>query len=168
MRCCFFSLIFILAACGGDATMPQASTPISVEAIPTINPDNSQLALGQRNYNTYCAHCHGYGGDGQPVETAEQTERLGYHTVPLHNSAGHTWQHPDQLLFETIKYGVESPTNLYTMTPFGELLSDNEIFAIIDYLRLWWTDEQQAWQAQLTTQFIENNPYWSESPIDEE
>ncbi|MDQ7028218.1 MAG: cytochrome c [Anaerolineae bacterium] len=168
MRYYFFSLIFFLAACGNSVTMPQASIPIAVEAVPTISPDNSQLAAAQRNYNTLCAHCHGYGGDGQPLETAERTETLGYHTVPLHNSAGHTWQHPDQLLFETIKYGVESPINLYTMTPFGDLLSDDEIFAIIDYLRLWWTDDQQTWQEQLTTQFAENNPYWSESPVDEE
>ncbi|MEL6527695.1 MAG: hypothetical protein AAFQ07_18495, partial [Chloroflexota bacterium] len=47
------------------------------------------------------------------------------------------------------KYGVQAPTNFYAMTAFGEGLSDDDIFAIIDYMSLWWTDEQRAWQEQL-------------------
>ena len=148
--------------------MPAAATPIPVEAIPTIDPADTGLAQAQRDYNTYCAHCHGYGGEGQPLATIEQTESLGYHTVPLHNAAGHTWQHPDQLIFESIKYGVVAPTNLYEMLSYDELLTDDAIFAIIDYMRLWWTEEQQEWQTHLTEQFTENNPFWAESHVTED
>lgn len=155
-----FLLIIFLAACSGELNRPVAVTPIAVEAIPTIDPVNTELRQAQLNYNTYCAHCHGYGGEGQPVETIELTESLGYHTVPLHNSAGHTWQHPDQILFETIKYGIQTPANLYQMTASSEFLSNEEIFAIIDYIRLWWTDEQREWQEQMTEQFAEDNSFW--------
>lgn len=158
-----FLLIFLLTACSGNVTMPPAVTPIAVEAIPTIDPVNTELRQAQINYNTYCAHCHGYGGEGQPVETVELTESLGYHTVPLHNSAGHTWQHPDQILFETIKYGIHKPANLYQMTALSEFLSNEEILAVIDYIRLWWTDEQREWQARVTAQFAEDNKYWQEN-----
>jgi hypothetical protein len=102
-------LSVVLAACNANREMPAATTPIPIEAIPTIDPSNQQLAEAQRNYNVFCAHCHGYGGEGQPFESIENTESLGYHTVPLHNASGHTWQHPRQLLFETIKYGIQNP-----------------------------------------------------------
>jgi mono/diheme cytochrome c family protein len=168
MRYLFFYIlpVLLLTACGGTAEMPAAVSPIPIESVATIDPSDSRLAEAQRIYNMNCAHCHGYGGEGQPVETARRTESLGYHTVPLHNAAGHSWQHPDQVLFETIRYGVQVPTNLYTMTAF-QSLSDEEIYALIDYISLWWTDEQRAWQEGLTRQFTENNPFWSES-LDEE
>jgi mono/diheme cytochrome c family protein len=162
-----FSLVFFLAACGGKLDMPTATTPIPIEAIPTIDPNNTALAEGQRNYNVFCAHCHGYGGEGQPFDSIENTQSLGYHTVPLHNAAGHTWQHPRQLLFETIKYGIQNPTHLYVMTPFAAGLTDEQIFGVIDYISLWWTEEQRAWYEQVSSQFTENNPYWSTN-MDEE
>lgn len=119
------------------------------------------MSTAQFNYNRNCAHCHGYGGEGQHPNTIERTINLGYHLVPPHDASGHTWQHPDQLIFETIKYGVQAPTNFYVMTPFDEQLTDEEILAVIEYISLWWTDEQLNWQAQLTEQFSENNPNWT-------
>lgn len=162
------SLIVILVACSQPAEMPARVTAIPVEAIPTIDPDQTELARGQYLYNFNCAHCHGYAGEGQHPNTVERSTNLGYHVVPAHDSSGHTWHHPDQLIFEIIKYGAESPLYQYTMTPFGERITDDEIYYIIDYMRLWWTDDQRAWQAQLTEQFTENNPYWTETRGDEE
>lgn len=163
-----FLSVMILSACDTTMDMPPASTAITQDAVPTINPENAYLRTAQVNYQRYCAHCHGYGGEGQHPDTIERTTNLGYHLVPAHDATGHTWQHPDQLLFETIKYGVQAPTNFYIMIAFNETLSDEEIYGIIDYMRLWWTDEQQAWQAQLTSQFEENNPRWTTNRLDEQ
>ena len=163
----------LIAACTAPTqpvSMPEAglpNTPIPVDAVPTIDPVDERLADAQYQYNFRCAHCHGYGGEGQIEETVQQTINLGYHTVPPHDASGHTWQHPDQVLFEVIKYGVQAPTNLYTMGAYDTTLTDDQIFAVIDYLKIWWTDEQREWQAQLTTRFAENNPYWEESNLDE-
>lgn len=163
---CF--LILIISACITETEMPSVSTIIPAEAIPTIDPTDTRLSTAQFNYNRNCAHCHGYGGEGQHPNTIERTVNLGYHLVPAHDASGHTWQHPDQLLFDTIKYGVQAQTNFYVMTSFSEQLNDDEIFAVIDYMSLWWTDEQRDWQDQLSEQFSENNPSWTPNRFDEE
>lgn len=161
MRLIVLLSIVLLSACSTQTAAPIASTPIPKEAIPTVDPTDTRMALAQDNYNSYCAHCHGYGGEGQPQDTAIRTRELGYSVVPAHDASGHTWEHPDQLLFEAIKYGIESPLHLYPMSAYGDRMSDDEIFAVVDYLKRWWTDEQQAWQAQLSEQFAENNTYWT-------
>lgn len=169
MRLLSLSILLIaLSACSATVEMPAATTAIPQEGVPTVDPSDERLSTAQFNYQRNCAHCHGYGGEGQHPDTVERTINLGYHLVPPHDATGHTWQHPDQILFETIKYGVQSPTNFFVMTAFEEQLTEDEIFAIIDYMRLWWTDDQIAWQAKLTEQFTENNPNWTPNRLDEE
>lgn len=168
MRILFITcLILLISACNSNIEMPSAVTAIPVEAIPTIDPADVRMSTAQFDYNRNCAHCHGYGGEGQHPATIERTLNLGYHLVPPHDASGHTWQHPNQLLFETIKYGVQAPTNFYVMTSFNEQLSDDEIFAVIEYMSLWWTDEQRNWQSQLTEQFTQNNPNWTTNRLEE-
>ncbi len=118
------------------------------------------MAAAQHNYETYCAHCHGFSGDGQSPASQERTVAAGYHAVPRHDTQGHTWQHPDQLLFQTIKYGIDNPLTQYIMSGHADRLSDAEIRSVIDYIRRFWTDEQRVHQAKLTAQFAENNPGW--------
>jgi len=146
----------------------SSSDTVKPEAVPTVDPADTDRYLAQQNYNKWCAHCHGWAGDGQPRATIENAEQLGYHTVPRHDANGHTWQHPDQILFEVVKYGVQAPTNLYPMSSFDEQLTDEEIFGIIDYLKQWWTDDQRQHQSALTAQFVENNPYWAEENLTDE
>lgn len=161
-------LLLILLACSPtNNSIPSAVTAVPPEAIPTIDPDNELMATAQFNYNRNCSHCHGYGGEGQFPDTIERTQNLGYHLVPAHDASGHSWQHPDQLLFETIKYGVQAPTNFFVMSSFSEQLSDEEIFAVIDYIKIWWTDEQRDWQAGVSEQFTENNPSWTATKFDD-
>ena len=160
----FFLLIVILSACSGAADEPQWSTAVLPA---TIDPADTVMANAQRNYESYCAHCHGYAGDGQGAASEERTLSLGYKPVPRHDSEGHTWQHPDQLLFETIKYGVNSPLNLYVMSPHGDRLNDDEIMAIVQYLKRFWTDEQRTFQARLTADFAELQPDWESYHLDD-
>lgn len=116
-------------------------------ATPTIA--DPQLRA-ETNYNIHCAHCHGYDGEGQTTATgAEHTIKLGYKTVPPHDSTGHTWMHSDALLLEIIREGSNSPLHLYIMSGYKTVLSDDEIMGIIDYMRGWWTDEQRAYQQEV-------------------
>lgn len=147
---------FFLASCAPSAQWQPPRLP------PTVDPSDSVLFAAQRNYNSYCAHCHGYNGDGQGADSEARTVALGYKIVPRHDSQGHTWQHPDQILFETIKYGVESPLNLYPMAEYGSRLSDEEIWGIVAYMKRFWTDEQRAHQAELTAQFATIQPDWAD------
>lgn len=159
----------IITACQ-SATPPDLSLSdtFKPEAVPTVDPANEGLYLAQQNYNKWCAHCHGWAGDGQPLTTIQTTEANGFHPVPRHDSQGHTWQHPDQILFETIKYGVQASTNLYPMSPYDAQFTDDEIFAIVEYIKQWWTDDQRQHQASLTRQFEQNNPYWQVENLSEE
>jgi mono/diheme cytochrome c family protein len=149
------------------ASSTQRTGPVAIEAVPTVPPSDTYLAAGQRNYNTYCAHCHGYAGEGQHPATIDQTQRYGYNLVPAHDDTGHTWQHPDQLLFEVTKYGIRSPLNLYRMTPFDEQLSDDEIFGVIDYMKTFWTEQQRDYQQQLTDEYAERDPEWSPQELEQ-
>lgn len=156
-----FSLVIV-------ACQPTASGSVKPESVPTVDPSNERLYLAQKNYNTLCAHCHGWAGDGQPQPTIDNVVQRGYHIVPRHDSQGHTWQHPDQLLFATIKYGVQAPINFYPMLSFDEQFTDDEIFGIIEYIKQWWTDEQRQHQSNLTAQFEKDNPYWKEDNLSDE
>lgn len=155
----------LIAGC--TASTNDANNWQSPATAPTVDPANTELAAAQRNYNSYCAHCHGYVGDGQGAPSEERTLALGYKIVPRHDAQGHTWQHPDQLLFETIKYGVDSPLNLYPMVEYGSRLTDDDIWGIIDYLKRFWTNEQRAHQQRLTEEFAENRPEWRDIHLDE-
>lgn len=157
------SAVFLLAGCASSAIPTTGWTPPP----PTIPPENTVLARAQYNYNFYCAHCHGYSGDGQGASSEQHTLSLGYKTVPRHDSQGHTWEHPDQLLYETIKYGVQSPLNLYPMTEYGSRLTDDEIWGIIAYIKRFWTPQQQRHQREVTRLFTENHANWEAYHLDE-
>jgi mono/diheme cytochrome c family protein len=161
-------VLFIATACTtAPPATPETASPLPP---PTIDPADTALVAAEATYINLCLHCHGEYGSGQPdgegPGTEAWTRALGYDPVPRHDSAGRTWQHPDQLLFEVIKYGIDNPLNHYTMIGYGHALSDDEIWALIDYIRRLWTDEQRAHQAQLTARFAEDQPFWEEAHLD--
>lgn len=145
----------LAAACGSAATQPPALTLIAPQDLPTPAFDDPVLREGQVNYDLYCAHCHGYDGQGQVEESIANTRELGMHLVPAHNADGHTWQHPDQLLLRVVKEGIPNPLSQYPMPPFGQVLTNEQIMGIYAYIKLWWTDEQRQQQAEVTARWDE-------------
>src|SRR3989338_1234586 len=63
-----------------------------------------QVARGNPVYAKYCAACHGANLEGQP----KWQEKLptGRMPAPPHDASGHTWHHPDGVLFGITKYGL--------------------------------------------------------------
>ena len=53
----------------------------------------------------------------------------------LHDNSGHTWHHADDLLLRIITQGSDFPQA--KMPTFGNQLSDEEILAILEYLKSW-------------------------------
>lgn len=151
-------LMFLLAAGVVVLAGCQTSSEPPVVAVrPTDSPERAaiiaadpNLVVGQRTYNMYCAHCHGYAGEGQLTATVPNTQQLGLHTVPPHDATGHTWQHPSQLIRQVILNGIQNPLNHYQMGAFEGTVTDEQIDPLIAYMSLWWTDEQRAWQVQVT------------------
>jgi mono/diheme cytochrome c family protein len=108
-----------------------------------------QIALGQRVYAAQCASCHGANLEGQPNWQSELAG--GGRLAPPHDVSGHTWHHPDQQLFEITKYGGQrfsSPDYKNNMPGFEGRLSDDEIRAVLAYIKSSWPPDIQAAQAQ--------------------
>jgi cytochrome c553 len=110
-----------------------------------------ELTQGQAIYTQYCAACHGIDGQGQfpaaPLEP-DATGRIG---APPHNETGHSWHHSDVLLIRYVtEGGFSDPIRFYTMPPFGDILTDEQILFVIAYIKTMWTDAQRASQRQLT------------------
>jgi mono/diheme cytochrome c family protein len=156
-------LLLLIAACSprasipsdADATPRPAITLVAPNQLPTSQFTDPVLILGEQQYSLVCAHCHGYDGQGQLAESIPQTESLGMHIVPAHNADSHVYQHPDQLLIRVIKQGVQNPLDHFPMPAFEGALTDEQINAIIAYMKTWWTDEQRAYQAEITRRWAE-------------
>lgn len=109
-----------------------------------------QIALGRAAYEKNCASCHGVRLEGQP----DWQKRLpsGRMPAPPHDHTGHTWHHPDRILFGIIKYGVVPPYGppgyQSDMPAFQSVLSDDEIRAVLAYIKSHWSTEVMQWRAE--------------------
>lgn len=128
----------LLAAALGLAACDRAPPGEDPRADPR---DPARLALGQKVYVAHCASCHGVQLEGQP----NWTKRLpnGRLPAPPHDDSGHTWHHTDDVLFAITKNGVVPP---YApagyesdMPAFGSKLEDDEIWAVLAFIKSHWT-----------------------------
>ncbi len=112
-----------------------------------------EAAQGRQIYEQYCAACHGWQGEG--AANWKKPDKNGEMPPPPHDETGHTWRHSDVMLFRMIAEGWRHPFNesdRLTMPAFGESLTDQEIAAVIEYLKTLWTDEQRDYQAAESSQ----------------
>ena len=73
--------------------------------------------------------------------------------APPHDASGHTWHHPDPVLFGITKYGLvpgtyAPPGYESDMPGFGGALVDDEILAVIAYIKSTWPDEIRLAQGE--------------------
>jgi mono/diheme cytochrome c family protein len=115
--------------------------------------DQRQIALGREVYAQYCASCHGASLEGQP--NWKQPLPGGGMPAPPHDATGHTWHHADDLLFTIVKEGGQagSPPGYVNLMPaFGGQLSDEEIWAVLAYIKSTWPPDVRAVQQDVTRQ----------------
>ena len=102
-------------------------------------------------YARVCATCHGANLEGQPNWRARSPN--GRLPAPPHDASGHTWHHPDRLLFAITKYGLvppHSPAGYDSDMPaFGRMLSDDEIWAVLAYIKKQWSREVLSARAEM-------------------
>jgi mono/diheme cytochrome c family protein len=102
--------------------------------------DTAVVALGKKVYDAQCAACHGAQLQGQP--NWRERDASGRLPAPPHDATGHTWHHPDEVLFRITKLGVARAANLKdyvsTMPPYEGVLSDAEIVAVLSYIKARW------------------------------
>jgi mono/diheme cytochrome c family protein len=113
--------------------------------------DARQLARGREIYVTYCAACHGANLEGEP--DWKQPRPDGSMPAPPHDATGHTWHHADDLLFQIVAEGGQSispPGYVNRMPAFGEQLGDEEIWAVLAYIKSTWPEENRLAQEDVT------------------
>ena len=119
----------------------------------TVVPASAQSDLlpGERLYQKNCASCHGANLEGQP----DWRSRLpnGRLPAPPHDASGHTWHHTNRILSDIVTRGTAAIVgNGYEsdMPGFGEVLTDDEIKAIIDYIKSTWPEPEPRSQNSRT------------------
>lgn len=109
------------------------------------------VQAGEKIYHMQCASCHGPNLEGQPDWRIRDAN--GFLPAPPHDETGHTWHHADDLLFEITKYGpsvvINDDSYKTTMPPYKDILSDQEIIAVLSFIKNTWPDEQRSWQEQV-------------------
>ncbi len=88
------------------------------------------LAQGEIVYQENCVACHGENGKG--------------YIGPALNGSAHAWHHPDPLLVSFIRDGIPDTQ----MPAQRDNLTDEEIDAVISYMKSWWTPQQRRMQQQ--------------------
>ncbi len=124
-----------LAAFGGLASIYWPSSP---EGGADAN-DPAQVALGKSAYAAQCAACHGAALEGQPNWRDRRPD--GKLPAPPHDVSGHTWHHPDIQLFEITKFGTAALAGedyKTDMGAFADILRDDEIWAVLAYIKSTW------------------------------
>ena len=108
-----------------------ALPPLAVDAYPTtyrrptVAYEAVSIGHGMALYTTRCAPCHGAGGKGDGPGGA------GLAKLPADLTAPHTGQHTAGDLFWWITHGIRASG----MPPFGETLSEDERWDLINFLR---------------------------------
>ncbi|MCP4329583.1 MAG: cytochrome c [Alphaproteobacteria bacterium] len=104
--------------------------------------DSAQVARGEALYADRCALCHGAQLEGQPDwQSRNADDRL---PAPPHDESGHSWHHPDMVLFELTKYGPQKFAGSdyqSDMPAFEGEMSDQQIWDSIAYIMSRWLDE---------------------------
>ncbi|MGV6889604.1 c-type cytochrome [Rhodophyticola sp. SM2404] len=120
---------------------------VSTAQAVTLEVDNPQIVLnGSRIYDENCASCHGANLEGQPDWRARDAD--GRLPAPPHDESGHTWHHDSEALFALTKYGIaaviNNPDYPSNMPAYEGILSDDDIIAVLSYIKSTWPDDIRA------------------------
>lgn len=136
----------VVAAAAAGALLFRSGGPGLQSGVQLRPDDRATIVLGQRIYTAQCAACHGARLEGQPNWRERGPD--GRLPAPPHDASGHTWHHPDALLFRITKLGVAKAANLKdypsAMPAYEGTLSDEEIVAVLSWIKSQWPPDVRA------------------------
>ena len=139
MRAVFLNVILILALAAAAARADHEF-------------DSRDIAAGARLYAEHCAACHGAELEGQPDWQVPGPD--GVLPAPPHDETGHTWHHPNTLLFDYTKLGGQGLVEKMGlgdfqsgMPAFSEVLTDEQIWEVLAFIASTWPDRIADMQA---------------------
>lgn len=109
------------------------------------------IALGKMLYGKHCAACHGANLEGQ--RDWKSPLPSGRMPAPPHDVSGHTWHHPDGVLFRIIKDGPAAVVGggyRSDMPGFGSVMSADEIRAVLAFIKSSWPEQERRYQAEMS------------------
>ncbi|MBY6116554.1 cytochrome c [Mameliella alba] len=134
---------------------PLVFALLGIAALPAMAAhelDGRDIDAGARLYAENCAACHGAGLEGQPDWQTPGAD--GVMPAPPHDETGHTWHHGNVQLFDYTKLGGAELVKRMGLSSFnsgmpgfGDVLSDEEIWQILAYIRSTWPEEIRQIQA---------------------
>lgn len=128
--------------------------------LPMANPARAffhnapDLELGRSIYVAKCAACHGINLEGRP--DWQTPNEVGTYPAPPHDETGHTWHHGDAMLRDYIRRGGQAVLDdmgvkyISGMPGFGSDLTEEDITAVLDYIKSTWPDSVRAAQEDRT------------------
>lgn len=142
----------LLLALGTSLLLPACDAFTSRPQPYQLRPDDpAVIAAGRKIYGAHCAACHGVRLEGQP--NWRERDSSGRLPAPPHDAGGHTWHHPDEVLFRITKYGVAKAANLKdyesAMPAYEGVLSDAEIIAVLSWIKSQWPRDIRRQQEEV-------------------
>ncbi len=128
-------------------TIGEPKAEATLAADPT---DTELVALGRQVYASQCAACHGANLEGQPNWRSRKPN--GRLPAPPHDASGHTWHHDDLSLFQLTKFGLAALVGQPVETDmpiYDGVLSDEQIWAVLAYIKSRWPEKIQQRQADI-------------------
>ncbi|MEO7726904.1 MAG: cytochrome c [Burkholderiales bacterium] len=119
------------AMAGYLKSLPQ--TTASSDAVPPVSKQEAErvMALGEKLYAKHCADCHAAGGDGVPPAYPPLARNR---ALTMHSAVN-----PIRMVLNGgFAPGTAGNPRPYGMPPFRPLLNDDEVAAVVSYIRNSW------------------------------
>ena len=133
------ALAAVVAGLAGTALLQRADASADAGLLPYT--DAEAVALGRMVYADHCAACHGENLEGEPDWQSRDAD--GYLPAPPHDTTGHTWHHPDELLIAITTLGTETIVGggyRSNMSGFADILTEDEILAVLAFIKSTWPE----------------------------
>lgn len=114
----------------GLAAFAAGALAAGALAAPIAFADEGDAARGAALYRVYCTQCHGLEGDGRGINVRDMAVQPRDHT-----DTGEMSARTDEDLFKAIQGGGKAVNKSVLMPAWGGNLSDQDIHALVAYLR---------------------------------